>query len=178
MKTTTLVIATVLSLIASASFAQPTQFLAVPAAAFTPQNATTVENPLRGTVETLGYSGNFSGTARFFGDNGVMFAPVYLPHGATVIAMECAGAAPRLSRRIAFKLRRNHPQQANLDIAAVFTDFPVTSFQFKTTTRILAPVIDNRLFNYYLVAEIEATNDIKECRTCWVNRCSIAYALP
>jgi hypothetical protein len=160
------------------ALAQSPKFLAVPAASFTPRNSTTVEKPLRGTLETLGYSGNASGTARFFGDNSAMFAPISLPHGATVLSLECAGAAPRLSRRIIFHLRRNQPQQANVDMATVATDFPVTAFQFKSTTSIQSPVIDNRRFNYYIAAELGATNDVPECRTCFVNRCTIGYTGP
>jgi hypothetical protein len=158
-----------------AVFTQTTSFVAIPAAAFTTQNSTTIEKPLQGTVETLGYTGNATGTARFFGDNAVMFAPVNLPHGARVLSFDCGGVAPRLSRRIEFMLRRNQPQQANVDLASVFTDFNVTSFQFKRTTSIQSPVIDNRSFNYYIVAKIGATNDIPECRTCAVNRCTIEY---
>lgn len=162
----------------SVALAQSLSYLAIPSSGFTTRNSTTVVNPLRGTVETRGYTGNVSGTARFFGDNAVMFAPVNLPHGATVISLNCAGRAPRPSRRISFSLRRNEPQQANVDMASVFMDFNVTSFQNKSTTSIDSPVIDNRRFNYYIVATIDATNDIQECATCSVNRCTIGYRLP
>lgn len=179
MRIATAVAAIVLLLHAgSVTEGRQTAFLAVPAASFTPQNSTTVDKPLRGTVETLGYSGNATGTARFFGDNSAMFAALNLPHGARVLSFDCAGAAPRPSRRIAFKLRRNEPQRANLDMATIATDSEVTTFQFKSTSAIQSPVIDNQRFNYYIAAEIGATNDIRECRTCFVNRCTVAYVEP
>lgn len=154
-------------------------YLAIPSSGFTPRNSTTVVNPLRGTLETRGHTGNASGTARFFGDNVQMFAPVNLPHGSTVISLDCAGRAPRLSRKIDFYLRRNEPQQANVDMAGVFLDLDVTSFQNKSTSRIDSPVIDNRRFNYYIVAEMSGVGNtiISECPTCSVNRCTIGYAM-
>lgn len=156
---------------------QTISYLSVPASGFTPRNSTTIKNPLRGTVETLGYSGNVSGTARFFGDNGMMFAPVFLPHNSKVISFACAGNAPRLSRRIIYVLRRNEPQRANVDMASIFTSFS-DNFQFKSTISIQSPIVDNQMFNYYIVASIGATNDINECRTCSVNRCTIGFVTP
>jgi len=157
---------------------QTISFLSIPASGFTPRNSTTVKDPLRGTLETLGYSGNVSGTARFFGDNGEMFAPVYLPHKSNVISLACAGKAPRKNRRISYKLRRNEPQQANVDIASIFPKYSETGFQFLRTRSIQSPVVDNEKFNYYIVASIDATNDIRECRTCSVNKCTIGFITP
>lgn len=160
----------------SVAIAQSTTgYIAIPASGFTPRNSTTVEGPLRGTVETLGHTGNATGTARFFGDNSVMFAPVNLPHGSTVVSLACAGKAPTKRVRIFFSLRRNEPQQANVDMAGVGTKWDDTSFEFISTSRISSPVIDNQKFNYYIVAGLNSTNDIDECRTCLVNKCTIGY---
>ncbi|MFQ5616469.1 MAG: hypothetical protein ACE5GO_08425 [Anaerolineales bacterium] len=177
MRNMTLLVAILGLLAPSMALAQSLSFLAIPSSGFTPQNSTTHFDPPPGSAENRGYEGNSSGTARFFGDNEIMFAPVNLPHGSTVISLTCGGRADRLSRRIVFRLRRNEPQQANVNMALVSTDFNVTSFQTKSTTSITSPVIDNRRFNYYMVATIVA-NGPPECRTCSVNRCTIAYRLP
>ena len=165
-----------LSLLApSIVLAQEVSYLAIPASSFTPRNSTTVKDPLRGTVETLGYTGNISGTARFFGDNDSMFAPVNLRHGSTVISLTCGGMAPTPRVKIHYILRRNEPQQANVDMAGVAAKTGLTNFQTSSTNSIKEPVIDNKRFNYYIVATLLATNDIQECRTCSINRCTIAY---
>ena len=158
--------------------AQSLSYLAIPSSGFSPRNSTTVKSPLRGRVETLGYRGNVSGTARFFGDNDVMFAPVNLPHGSTVVKLTCGGHAPKPNRRVSFVLRRNHPQQANVDMAALYPKVKLTGFQTMSDSSIRSPVIDNRRFNYYIAATIDATNDIQQCASCSVNRCTIAYGLP
>jgi len=160
------------------ALAQAVGFLAIPSSGFTPRNSTTVDRPFSGTVETLGYTGNKTGTARFFGDNDIMFAPVNLPHGSTVTELTCGGHAPMLHRRVSFVLRRNEPQQANVNMAGLYPIFKSTSFQIKSTTSITSPIIDNRKFNYYIAATIDATNNIQNCRGCSVNRCTIAYTLP
>lgn len=179
MNTYKILILTTWLLVSPMVLAQETiSYLSVPASGFTPRNSTTIKNPLRGTAETLGYSGNVSGTARFFGDNDMMFAPVFLPHNAKVISFDCAGIAPKLNRRIIYVLRRNEPQQANVDMASIFTSFSETNFQFKSTISIQSPIVDNRKFNYYIVASISATNEINECKTCSVNRCTIGFVTP
>jgi hypothetical protein len=162
----------------SVALAQSVSYLAIPSSGFTTRNSTTVVDPLRGTVETRSHTGNVSGTARFFGNNDLMFAPVNLPHGSKVISLTCSGGSPSPRTRVFFRLRRNEPQQANVDMALVFPNVRETNYQDRSTTSINSPVIDNRRFNYYIAASIEATNNIRECATCFVNRCIIAYSFP
>jgi hypothetical protein len=162
----------------SLTLAQSIDYIAVPASGFTPRNSTTIKDPLKGTVETLGYSGNASGTARFFGDNNEMFAPVFLAHNSKIVSFSCAGNSANKRTRIRYYLRRNQPQQANVDMASVFSAHAETGFQRESTTLIQSPMVDNKTYNYYIVASIDATNNIRECKQCSVNTCSIGYVTP
>jgi hypothetical protein len=143
-------------------------FVSVPASAFTGRLDSGVE----------GYDGNESGTARFFQVK--MFAPVNLPHGATVTSFRCGGRA-FFKRRIAFTLRRNEPQQANVDMATTKTSLDGTGFEFVETTEIKSGEIDNAKFNYYIVAEIEDPNVTPPTKAmcpdgeCTVGFCRIGY---
>jgi hypothetical protein len=100
----------------------------------------------------LGYLGNESGTARFF--NVKMFAAVNLPDRATVTSFRCGGRA-FFKRIIAFTLRRNDPQQSNVDLATIRTSLDGTGFEFVGTNNISSGTINNARFNYYIIAEIE-----------------------
>jgi hypothetical protein len=165
MKRHSLVISILFLLIASVALAQsPTHFLSIPSSGFTPQ-----------TSED-GYSGNQSGTARFFQAGLLMFAPVNLPHGATVTSMRCGGRAPRSDFRIIFTLRRNEPQLANVDMATVMTTFEGIGFQFVGTSSITSPVVNNSRFNYYIVAEADAI-DVGFCTSCSIGFCRIGYTV-
>ena len=167
----------------SMALAQSTKsFLSIPASAFTGQD---------GGHAVYGYEGNITGTSRSF--NVRVFAPVNLPHGAYVTSLQCGGRA-YFHRSIVFHLRRNEPQQANVDMATVKTSLDGTGFEFVNTNSITSGEINNSKYNYYIVAEIEDTRDnpntaafcpnkpvpdpllpkISECR---VNFCSIGYTL-
>jgi hypothetical protein len=105
-----------------------------------------------------------------------MFAPVTVPHGATIGSMRCGGRAPSSEFRIVFTLRRNEPQQANLDMATVMTTFEGLGFQFVDTNSITSPVINNERFNYYIVAQTN-TLDVGFCPNCSVGFCRIGYTV-
>jgi hypothetical protein len=147
-----------------------TGFVSVPASAFTGRQDDGVG----------GYDGNETGTARFFQVK--MFAPVHLPHGATVTSFRGGGRA-FFQRSIRFTLRRNEPQQANVDMAAVRTTLDGTSFEFVDTTDIQSGGVDNGRFNYYIVAEIEDPNVTPPTKPicpdgeCRVGFCRIGYTL-
>ena len=142
------------------AYAQSTVgYIAIPSSGFTPQDS------------IAGYEGNTSGTARQFGATGYqMLAPVNLPQGATVTSLRCGGAAADSDFRLIFTLRRNEPQQANVDMAEVMTTFAGNSFQFVSTTSITSPEVDNGVFNYYIIAEADNI-DIGFCGSA----CSIGY---
>jgi hypothetical protein len=139
--------------------------LSIPASGFTPQ------------ASMLNYFGNTTGTARFFGYNDRMFAPVYLPDRVRVTSLACGGTAPPTTLRIAFTLRRNEPQQANVDMATVRTTFAGTGFQFVDTTSIAEPVVNNSRFNYYMIAALETTLASPGCveGACSIGFCRIGY---
>ena len=144
-KKRSLLISILFLLVASVALSQTTSFLSIPSSGFTPLNSEGTGN--------AGYSGNQTGTARLFAGSFLMLAPVNLPHGATVTSMRCGGRAPSSDFRIVFTLRRNEPQQANVDMATVMTTLGQTTFQFVDTSSITSPVIaDNASFNYYIVA--------------------------
>lgn len=158
-----------LCLMSIAAFAQTeTSFLSIPSSGFTPQNV----------KDAVGYDGNQTGTARRFQGNFRMYAPVNLPHGATVNHFRCGGRAASNEFRLIFTLRRNEPQQANVDMATVMTDFEQIGFQFvgTGTTPIVSPVINNATFNYYIVAETSAF-DVGFCSDCSVGFCRIRYTV-
>lgn len=166
MRILTLIIAIIAMHSASMAFAQTKSFLSIPSSGFTPQN----------TTENDGYVGNQSGTARMFDNNFLMFAPVALPHGATVTSLRCGGKAPFPTFKIVFTLRRNQPQQANVDMAVVMTTFEGLGFQHPETTSITSPVINNDQFNYYIVAKARH-DDVEVCPTCTVGYCRISYTV-
>ncbi len=150
-----------------------TSFVSVPASAFSGEN----ENG------GLSSQSNLSGTARHF--NVKMFAPVSLPDGVTVISLQCGGRA-FFKRQIAFTLRRNEPQQQNVDIAILKTSLDGTGFEFVETSNIQSAEVDNSKFNYFLVAEIEDPNVVPPTRAfcpnnaagvpeCSVGFCRIGY---
>jgi hypothetical protein len=145
-----LLTAILIALTSSDAFAQSLSphYLSIPSSGFTPQDAGKTN-----VIES--YDGNTSGTLRMFAKSYYMFAPVNLPHGATVTSMRCGGQSPKQkNQRIIFILRRNEPQQANVDMASIMTIFDETQFQFRDTTSITSPVVDNETFNYYIVASI------------------------
>ena len=151
------------------TFSQASAFVSIPASAFTPRQ---VKNNLGG------YDGNVTGTARMFTENSFsMFAPVSLPHGASVTSLSCGGQDSFSNVRLKFTLRRNEPQQANVDMGTVSTSFEQTGFQFLSTTSIVEPVIDNRRFNYYVVAETQH-EDVGFCPGCSVAFCAIGFTAP
>lgn len=168
MKKLNLFITSVLMLIASVTYANAGGFISVPAPAFS------------GIVDggNLGYQGNDSGTARFFRTK--IVAAVNLPHETTVTFFRCGGGA-FFGKRVAFTLRRNEPQQANVDLATIKTSLNGTGFEFVSTTQIKSGNIHNGKFNYYIIAEIEDPNanppTLPMCgaRKCWVGFCTIGY---
>lgn len=173
MKKYALVLITIIAAVTSATYAYSKGFVSVPASAFS------------GITDggNLGYQGNESGTARFF--NVKMFAPVDLPDGTTVTSFKCGGRA-FFEHRIAFTLRRNEPQQANVDLATIKTSLNGTGFEFINTNRIKSGRINNERFNYYIMAEIEnpkvtpptkafCPDNSKGIPECSVGFCSIEY---
>ena len=163
MRTLTLVVAILVAQM-SLAFAQETSFLSIPSSGFTPRSA----------IGSNGYEGDTSGTARLFDHNFWMFAPVALPHRATVTALRCGGMAPSNEVRVEFTLRRNQPQVANVDMATVMTTFDGLGFQHPGTTSITSPLIDNAKFNYYIVATARHI-DVGLCPKCVVGYCTIRY---
>ena len=144
-----------------------TGFLSIPASGFTPRNSEWGGNS--------GYDGNETGTARLFAGSQAMFAPVNLPHGASVTSLRCGGQV-RSGSRLAVVLRRNDPQQANVDMAAVSTLQGATGFQVLTTSSIISPVIDNRRFNYYVMATA-IFGDVGFCESCSIGFCRVTYTV-
>ena len=165
-----MIIAILVLLIAPVTLAQSTTcYLSIPSSGFTPRAS-------EGTVGSdAGYDGNQSGTARFFNGSFAMFAPVNLPDGATVNSMRCGGQVST-SNKISFTLRRNEPQQANVDMATVMSNVGDTGFQFLDTTSIESPTINNATFNYYIVAQADDF-DVGVCPTCSVGFCRIGYTI-
>ena len=163
-----MVISILFLFIASVALAQsPSRFLSIPSSGFTPQDS-------EGFGGNAGYDGNKTGTARSFDGSFRMFAPVNLPHGATVTSMCCGGRAPSSDSRIIFTLRRNEPQQANVNMATAMTTFEGTGFQFVDTTSITSPVVNNAKFNYYIIARLSFF-DVATCPECSVGFCRIGY---
>lgn len=158
------------SLIAApAAMAQSTVFTAVPAVAF-------VDAKFAQPTKF-----NQTGTAHRF--NAQMFAPVNLPHGHKVTSFKCGGSS-FFNRSVVFTLRRNQPQQHNVDMAVVNTTLDGTGFEFISTNTIVDPIIDNSTFNYYIVADISDGRDIPNVDDfcpgpanprCTVGFCSIGH---
>jgi hypothetical protein len=169
MRILTSLIAICVLLTASVAFAQSTTgFLSIPSSSFTPQTSEGTGN--------AGYDGNVTGTARLFEGSFLMFAPVNLPHHATVTSLKCGGRAPSRDFKVGFTLRRNDPQQANVDMATVSTTFEGTGFQFVSTTSITSAVINNARFNYYIAAQTDAF-DVGFCPECSIGFCTIGYTV-
>ena len=147
------------------AYAQSTvSYISIPSSGFTPRNS------------DAGYVGNDSGTARQFGATGwQMMAPVNLPQGATVTSLSCGGAAADSDFRLIFTLRRNEPQQANVDMAEVMTTVAGSGFQFVSTSSITSPEVDNQIFNYYIIAAADDF-DVGFCGSaCSIGFCRIGY---
>ena len=90
-------LAAIFGAITSSSALAQSEFLSIPSSGFTPQSS------------DRGHNGNVTGTARFFEKSMIMFAPVNLPHRATVTSLLCGGATGANNYRIQFTLRRNEP---------------------------------------------------------------------
>jgi len=154
-------------------------FISIPASAFSGENS---DN----SRETFGYQGNKTGTTRHF--NVVLYAPVNLPHGASVTSFKCGGSSAE-NTRTAFRLRRNEPQQQNVELANVKTSLDA-GFEFMSTKGLRNEKIDNENYNYYIVAEVLRLNVTPSIRgwcqdnpsspkttECSVNSCSIGYTI-
>ena len=156
-------------LVAGVAQAQSTSFISVPAAAFT---------DLR--FHGPGYSGNLSGTTRTFKTE--MMAPVNLPHGATIVSLRCGGSS-FFRNSVIFTLRRNEPQQENVDVATVRTSLEGgvgRVFEIVNTTSITSGVVNNSRFNYYIMADVTDPGETDVTAAicpngCSVNFCSIGY---
>ncbi len=142
------------------------RYVTIPSSGFTPQTS-------EGTGDA-GYLGNATGTARQFYGSVRMFAPANLPHGATINSLYCGGVAPTSITRVVFTLRRNEPQTANVDMVTVATDFADLGFNWANSTSVVEPIVNNRQFNYYLVAEVDDQNG-NDCPTCTIGFCRIRY---
>jgi len=128
----------------SAAMAQSADFTSVPAVAF-------VDAKFAAPTKF-----NRTGTAHHF--NAQMFAPVNLPHGDKVTSFQCGGSS-FFNHSVVFTLRRNEPQQANVDMATVNTSLEGTGFEFVRTDAITEPVVNNSRFNYYIVVDVADTRD-------------------
>ncbi len=142
------------------------RYLQIPASGFTPQTS--------GGAGVEGYQGNTTGTARQFSGSVRMFAPANLPNGATITSLYCGGMAPTATTRLVFTLRRNQPQTANVDMVIVATDFAEEHFEFTNSSSVVEPVVGNKTFNYYVVAEVDDLNG-SLCPTCTIGFCRIRY---
>jgi hypothetical protein len=153
-----------LLLLTNPATAQSTRHIMIPSSSFTPQQSDD------------GYSGNQSGTNRHLGATGfLMFAPVNLPHGATVTEFRCGAGANTPDFRMRFTLRGNQAQVLNVDLAEVATSFGGTGFEVRVTTSINEPVIDNLTFNYYIVATVDDLVGGSCGFDCRIGFCRITY---
>ncbi len=145
------------------------QFISIPSSGFTPMWSY--------SNGRISYKGNVTGTARQFAGSHIMFAPANLPHGSVVTSFKCGGKHPSVDagKAIEFVLRRNEPQQANVDMATIATEPTRSGFQLVSTTSIDSGKVDNNRFNYYVVASrISATEeDFGDCEKCVVGFCTI-----
>lgn len=133
MKTLVALILT-LGMLSSTASAQNSGWLSIPAAAFSGSRSFP----------------NGTGTAQFF--RTTAFAPVILPDNATVTVMSCGGRAV-FRKHIIFTLRRNEPQQENVNMAVLETSLDGTGFEFVTSNQIIDGAVDNRSFNYFIMAD-------------------------
>lgn len=153
--------------------AQDSGWLSVPAPAF----------------NGVGAFPNATGTAQFF--RTTAFAPVMLPDNAMVTAMACGGRAS-FRKQVVFTLRRNDPQQQNVDMAVFETSLDGTGFEFVSANQITNGAVDNRRFNYFIVADVSKPGgnlpgDREVCNgttgpdgagtECLVGFCRIGYSL-
>lgn len=117
---------------------------------------------------------NVTGTARTIFS--LLYAPVYLPQGATVTTLSCGGTA-FFQKQIVFTLRRNNPQQANVDMATTRTTLDGTGFEFVSTDAITSGLIDNSQFNYFLVADVDKPegNQPGSRAACPNEECSVGF---
>jgi hypothetical protein len=156
------------ALVADPNAILTTRYRSIPASAFTPIAA------------AAGWTGSSSGTNRNFGAgtaaSAALLAPVELPHGAIVTLFRCGGQDASTSFKISFTLRRNLPQQANVDMAFIESTFSATGFQTLGTGSIGSPVIDNGSYNYYVIAQAVPV-EVGSCTSCSVNYCRISYTL-
>ena len=97
-----------------------------------------------------GMAHNSSGTAVFL--RTTAFAPLLLPDNATITFFSCGGKAT-FRKEVIFTLRRNEPQQANIDMASLETGLDETGFVTLTSNDIVQGEVDNRRFNYFIVAD-------------------------
>jgi hypothetical protein len=154
-------------LVALGTHAQSTSFISIPASAFSGANGSR--------------SMNETGTAMFFST--YAFAPVNLPNRSKIISFAC-GARSFFQKSIVFSLRRNEPQQKNVDIATLSTSLTNTNFEFLNTTTITEGVVNNSRFNYYIIADMfkpgEGPGNEAFCKKgeCWVGFCKIGYSIP
>lgn len=141
-------------------------YLTIPSSGFTAQTS------------EGGYGGNVTGTTRFFAGSSLMLAPVNLPHGATATSLYCGGVAPVTDLRLVFTLRRNQPQVANIDMITVATTYAGNGFEWTFSDSVDEPEVDDKNFNYYIVAEVDNQVGADLCPTCAVNFCRVGYIDP
>lgn len=142
--------------------APPSRNITLASSAFTPQNS------------SQGYTGNSSGTNRFFRESEIMFASVALPDDATVTFMRCGGQDVSSTRKIRFTLRRNQAQVANVDMASAESTDAAVGFQHLSDNTITSDLVNNSAYNYYVIAEVLGGT----CTTCSVGYCTFSYTSP
>lgn len=153
--------------VAPAAMAQSgVAYLTIPSSGFTAQNS------------EGGYESNATGTTRFFAQSSLMLAPVNLPHGAMVTSLYCGGLAPVTDLRLVFTLRRNAPQVANVDLITVATSYAGIGFERAGSVFVDEPEVDDRRFNYYIIAEVDNQVGANLCPTCALYYCRIGYTDP
>lgn len=148
----------ILGMLPSTASAQNSGWLSIPAVAFS--GARSLPND--------------TGTAQFL--HTTAFAPVTLPDNATVTLMSCGGRAS-FRKRIIFTLRRNEPQQQNVDIAVLGTSLGGRGFEVVTSNRIAAGGVDNRRFNYFIMADVSKPggNRPGNRAACSGTQCSVGF---
>ena len=179
MKILNLIITTYFVAISSMVIADTNGFISIPASAFSEQDS-------QSSTGDSSYKGNDSGTSRDFKRK--LFAPINLPHDGVVTSLTC-GSKPKGGFLTSFTLRRNEPQQANVDMATVVTSKGGTlgagllTYQIINTKSVISPLINNAQFNYYIVAaSISPAPDgpvglICPDRCGNVNFCSVGYTI-
>jgi hypothetical protein len=140
----------------------PSRNVTLASSAFTPQNSSD------------GYTGGSTGTSRLFSGGTLMFASVSLPDDATVTSMLCGGQDAQSNRRLRFRLRRNQPQVANVDMTSAESTDLAVGFQYPADYSVASGLINNASYNYYVIAEVVGGT----CTGCSVGFCTIAYTSP